>query len=282
MKKYDCLIIEGGGFKTSFTAGVLDAFISHRYFDFEKIIGVSGGSIAASYYLSGQYRYTINAMRILSKDAQFANYRRALTGKAYLDIDYLQNVASKKVPFDLENAFKHSKKMKTFFVATHREKGKPVYFRPFKKKWIQMVIASCTLPFATKGVHKINDQAYFDGGWSDPLPVQWAVKNGSKKILVLRTKPMEVKVKQDWADYFGSIYFKSTPKLAKTFESAWHTYNASCEFMLNPPKGVVVDQIAPKKFLKSGTYSYSKNTLMLDYRYGLDCGCMHLVENGHK
>jgi len=278
MKKYDCLIIEGGGFKTSFTAGVLDAFISHNYFDFDKIIGVSGGSIAASYYLSGQYRYTINAMRILAKDPQFANYRRALTGKAYLDIDYLQNVASKKVSFDVEKALKNAKKMKPFFVATHREKGKPEYFTPCKKNWIQMVIASCTLPFATKGVHKIDDETYFDGGWSDPLPIKWAIKNGSKKILVLRTKPSGIKVKQDWADYFGSIYFKSTPRLAKTFESVWKTYNDSCEYLLNPTKGIEIDQIAPKKFLKSGTYSYSKNTLMLDYRYGLDRGCMHLVE----
>ncbi len=280
--KYDCLIIEGGGFKTAFTAGLVDAFISANYYPFKTIIGNSGGSVALSYYLSGQYRSVISAMRYLAKDEQFANYKRTFGQKGYLDIDYIATVASKKVPFDIKAALITAQRITPYIVATDRKKGEATYLSPGPKNWIQCVVASSTLPFATKGVHKLNGKDYFDGGWSDPLPVRWAHKNGCKKILVLRTKPQGLKIKQSWADYFGSRYFKSTPKLAKTFESAFEKYNEAIDFMSNSPKGTTIHQIAPKKLLKSGTYSYSKSSLMLDYRYGLDKGISHLMKVKEK
>ncbi len=269
---YDTLIIEGGGFKTAFTSGVVDAMIATSYRPFDIIIGISGGSVALSYYMSEQYRYCINAMKFLAASKQFTQYRRTFSDKGYLDIDFIATVAAEKVPFDLKKAIKNKKSINPFIVATNRKNGKPEYFNPTEENWVQAVVASSTLPFATKGVHKISDKSYFDGGWSDPLPVKWAYENGAKKILVIRTKPKDLRIKQSWADYFGSKYFKSTPKLSQIFESSHEIYNEALDFMDDPPKGLKITQLAPKKLLKSGTYSYSKATLMLDYRYGLDKG----------
>lgn len=273
---YDCLIVEGGGFKTAFTAGVLDAFITAGYFPFKGLIGISGGSVALSYFLSGQYRYCIRAMRTLAKDKQFADYKRAFREKGYLDIDYIATVASEKVPFNVIEAVHRSQDLHVSFVATDRIKGKPAYIQPNKEQWIQSVIASSTLPFATKGKHLLDGQPYFDGGWSDPLPVKWAYNHGYKKILVLRTRPKSIKIKQSWADYFGSKYFSDMPELSKIFESAFETYNEAIDFISEPPEDLIVTQIDPKRMLNSGVYSYSKKTLMLDYRYGLDKGITHL------
>jgi len=275
---YDTLIIEGGGFKTAFTSGVVDAMIATGYRPFDTIIGVSGGAVALSYYMSEQYRYCINAMKYLAASKQFAQYRRTFSEKGYLDIDFIATVAAEKVPFDLKKALKNKKSINPFIVATNRKNGKPEYFNPTEDNWVQAVVASSTLPFATKGVHKISDKSYFDGGWSDPLPVKWAYENGAKKILVIRTKPKGLRIKQSWADYFGSKYFKSTPKLCQIFESSHEIYNDALDFMDHPPRGLKITQIAPKKLLKSGTYSYSKSTLMLDYRYGVDKGLRFVSE----
>lgn len=277
--KFDCLIVEGGGFKTAFTAGVLDAFMSVGFFPFKTLIGVSGGAVAMSYYASNQYRYCIKSLRFLSEDEQFSNYKRTFGEKGYLDIDYLATVASQKVPFDLSLAIERTANKEVIVVATDKKKGQPVYFKPSKKDWIQKVIASSTLPFATKGVHKLNGKSYFDGGWSDPLPIKWAHKNGAKKVLVIRTKPKAVRETQSWSDYFGSKYYRTEPALSKVFESNFHYYNQSADFLENPPKDLFVKQIDPKNFLKSGTYSYSTKTLMLDYRYGVDKGLSFLNKN---
>lgn len=274
--KYDCMIVEGGGFKTAFTAGVVDALIAKQFDPFKTVIGISGGSVVMSYFLSQQYRFCISALKTLAKDNRFANYRRAFSEKGYLDIDYIATVASQAVPFDVVAAVKKSKKKNVVIVITNRKTGKAEYISPTEDNWIQCVIASSTLPFATKGVHKLNSKDYFDGGWSDPLPIKWAYKNGMKKVLIIRTKPAEFRDKQSWADYFGSKYFSSSPKLSKTFESAFKKYNSALDFIADPPMDLQIHQIAPKRFLNSGTYSYSKKTLMSDYRYGLDKGINHL------
>jgi sugar/nucleoside kinase (ribokinase family) len=48
------LIVQGGGFRTGFTAGILDAFLAMDYFPFDRIVCVSGGAIASSYFQNNQ------------------------------------------------------------------------------------------------------------------------------------------------------------------------------------------------------------------------------------
>lgn len=50
------LVIEGGGFKSVFSAGVLDAFLINKFNPFDIYIGVSSGAMCLSYYVS---RYII-------------------------------------------------------------------------------------------------------------------------------------------------------------------------------------------------------------------------------
>ena len=70
------LIVQGGGFRTSFTAGVLDAFLEVSFHPFDQIIANSGGAIASSYFLAGQRHSFIEAMRYLAQDPHFVQYSR--------------------------------------------------------------------------------------------------------------------------------------------------------------------------------------------------------------
>ena len=273
----NCLIVEGGGFKTGFTSGVLDAFQVANYRPFDQYIGVSGGSITASYFLSKQYRQCINALKLLAKDEQFTRFTRTFGEEGYMNIDYLKNVAQQKVPLDLNRAMTAAKDAAIYFVATNRKTGKPAYLTPNKQNWLDILIASSTLPFVTKGIHKINGVDYFDGGWGDPLPAKWAYQQGARHITVIRTVPEKLKSTQSLADYFGSIYYNSNPELSEAFAKYHERYNAAVEFLLIPLTDLVIDQIAPIKELKSTTYTYTNKTIMSDYRYGLDKGLSYIA-----
>jgi len=276
--KNKCLIVEGGGFKTAFTSGVLDAFLSHDIDDFNGYLGISGGAVAVSYFLSKQYRYCFEAMELLAADQHFMKFKRTFGNEGMMDIDYLEKVAREKVPFQIETALENTKDKTVAFVATNRKHGNAEYLKPDLKNWINTVIASSTLPFVTKGKHKIGGKAYFDGGWSDPLPVIWASKKGFNDITVIRTRPKELKTTQSWSDYFGSIYFSKRPELSKAFSTCYDNYNNAVDFMKKPPKGIKINQIAPELALKSGTYSYNDKTLIDDYRYGLDLGIRFIMK----
>lgn len=272
-----CLIVEGGGFKTGFTSGILDAFIASGFDPFDMYIGVSGGAVASSYFLSRQYRYALLSILDLAQDQNFLNFRRTFGAEGYMDIDMLSAVAQDRIPFNIDKALKDHVGKDVRFVVTNRTTGDAHYLRPDVSNWLDVVTASCTLPFVTKGQHMIDGVPYFDGGWSDALPVRWAYQQGATKITVLRTWPKETITTQSWADYFGSIYFRSAPALSQIFGTNYENYNASVEFMNHPPDNLEIHQLCPIKFLKSGTYSYSKRTIMSDYRYGIDIGLQYVV-----
>ena len=59
------IIVQGGGFMTSFTTGVLDAFQMSSYRPFESHIGISGGSIALSYFLSNNCNHIFLSMTFI-------------------------------------------------------------------------------------------------------------------------------------------------------------------------------------------------------------------------
>lgn len=275
-KKYT-LIVEGGGFKIAFTAGVLDTFLVAKHNPFDNFIAVSGGTVALSYYLSKQFRYCFRAMEYLAKDVQFTNFRRTLGNEGYMDIDFIKNVAEELVPFNFEKALKVGKKKPIHFVATNRKHGNAEYLSPKNQQnWVDYSIASSTLPFVTKGKHKIKGKSYFDGGWSDGMPVKWAHENGSRKILILRTSPTDQRKSLSWSDYFGSIFFRESPGLKKAFACSYENFNEALDLIDNPPKNLQINQIAPEEVLQSGTYVYSQETIKQDYRYGVEMGMRFL------
>ncbi len=274
-----CLIVEGGGFKTGFTAGVLDTFMIAKYNPFNSYIGISGGSIACSYFLSNQYRQHIAAIKFLITDENFVKVSRILDTKSYMDIDMIKHVANERVHFEMDKALQRLQEAEVYFVGTEMNTGLPHYFQPTKDSWLDILIASSTLPFVTKGRHSINGIEYFDGGFGDPLPVRWAYENGAKKILIIRTMPKDIKYSLSLMDLFGSYYYNDIPHLKESFGNYHTRYNDALRFITNPPEDLIVQQIAPKKELKSTTLSYSRESIMKDYRYGLDVGLRFLSEN---
>ena len=277
------IIVQGGGFRTGFSTGVLDAFQTVGYNDFELYVGVSGGSIALSYFLSEQYQKCFDAMCLLAEDPNFLSFNRMIWNQAIMDIDYFHEVAAKLVPFEIEKALANAKSKELAFVMTNRNTGEPHYYHPNKKTWTDAVIASCTLPFVTKGKHSLHGVEYMDGGWSDPLPVEWAYNNGSREMLVVRTSPVDLKANQSWSDYFGTFVFRSNENLKNCFESNHQKYNDSIEFLNNPPKDLKINQIAPDSPLRTGTYSNSVSAITADYRHGVQAGLdfIHRIKNGN-
>jgi predicted patatin/cPLA2 family phospholipase len=81
-----------------------------------------------------------------------------------------------------------------------------------------------------------------------------------------------LKEKQSLPNFLGEKYFKNHPGLTTIFSNQHVKFNESIDFILNPPTGIKIQQIAPEQKLKTGGYTNSKVALELDYRYGLEKG----------
>ncbi|MEN9639787.1 MAG: hypothetical protein RLZZ262_1656, partial [Bacteroidota bacterium] len=243
-----------------------------NYFPFDRIIGISGGAISSSYYLTGQFGSCVEAMRLLASDPEFVNYKYIIQERGYMNIDHLAAIANEVVPFDITTAMKQLEKIKVHVVVTNRSNGAPHYLTPNANDWIDIVIASSTLPFVTKGVQKIRGVDFMDGGWSDPLPVKWAIEQGDTDILILRTTHLTDKIAQSWPDYLGSLFYSKNPELSNCFAQAHDIFNHTLDYIAELPSHIKLEQIWPEEGLKCATYSYSVAGINTDYRYGLQLG----------
>lgn len=272
------LVIQGGGFRTAFTAGVLDAFQSAKHNPFDSYVAVSGGAIALSYYLSRQPKAYYNALKLLAEDKFFMDWSRIVSSQGVMNVDYFRKVATEVIPLAVERAMRSLKDKDIAIVLTNRTSGQPHYFRPDRKHWIDAIIATCTLPFVTKGSHTLKGEHFMDGGWSDPLPVKWAYEKGATELVVIRTTPSDVKLKQSWPDYIASFVYMMNRRLQSCFEKNHLKYNASVDFLLNPPEQLRVYEIAPESALSTGTYSNDVGLIMKDYEYGYRLGMSFLEQ----
>ena len=85
-----CLVLEGGGNRGVYTAGVLDAFLDASI-HIKNIYGVSAGALNAMSYLANQKgrHYRINKEYAL--DRKCIDFKRIIIGKSILNLEYLFN-----------------------------------------------------------------------------------------------------------------------------------------------------------------------------------------------
>lgn len=270
------LIVQGGGFRTAFSAGVLDAFMKNGYNPFDGYIAVSGGAIATSYYLSEQPEHCIRSIHFLSEKGRFVNYSNIFRKKPIMDVDIFIDIANVYFPFDDEKAHKNLCEKKFMIVMTDKKSGAPYYCDPTKTNWREAVMASCSLPFITKGGQTLEGNLFMDGAWGDPLPVEWATAQGAKEIIIIRTAPHDEKISKSWIDFIGEMYYLKNENMKKAFRKNHEKYNRAVDFINNPPQGVTVRQIAPQETLKAGEFTKSKQLLDKDYQHGLKQGNLFL------
>ncbi|TCS84467.1 patatin-like phospholipase family protein [Tepidibacillus fermentans] len=180
------LVLEGGGMRGVYTAGVLEFFMEQDLY-FPYVIGVSAGACNACSYISRQKgrnkRVTIDYVN----DPRYLSYRNLWKEKSIFGMDFIFDEIPKRLdPFDFET-FNHSKQR--FIVGTTDVfTGKPVYFdRESVEDVLQLVRASSSLPFAAPTVH-IDGYTLLDGGIADPIPIRKSIKDGNLKNVIVLTR----------------------------------------------------------------------------------------------
>jgi len=275
MKKKEsiALVIEGGGFKSVFTAGVLDSFLVNKFNPFDIYIGVSSGAMCLSYYVASQYKAYFSLSKDVSVDRKFLSYRHALSEQGYMDLNFLTKYAKQNNPLDFEKINESTENKQFYIVATNLENGKPVYLEPNSKNHYKCLQATSSLPFFTKGSCEINGVNFMDGAWSDGIPAKSAVDFGATKIIVIRPNPLGYKL--SGLSYMGlaaGYWWRNNPEVSNNFFDEGSRYNESVDFLTKDHEGVEIIQICPDSFLKSNVVGTSIDDLSHDYHNGLEKG----------
>lgn len=278
---YDALILEGGSLRCAFTAGVLDAFAAHGFNPFTSYYSVSAGSMALTSFLSGQRKYFIEVASQLVGDGQFIRFTSAFSEEGLMNLAHLARVVQTTRTIDWEAAYAALEGKSLCIVAADCATGKPLYLNPEKGNWMRLVLASCTLPMVTRGRIQVGDRWVFDGGYADSIPLEKALSDGNKRIVVVRTRPSGQKVEQDTLDWIASYWFRDSPAMARLFEVGHERYNGVVDRLLTGKSDHAMwDEIAPLAPLESNGYRVNADNLRADYRHGLEVALDWLVARG--
>lgn len=262
------LVLEGGGMKGAYTAGVLDFFLE-KEIEFSSVYGVSAGAIHMCSYLSKQKGRSIRISAKYGRDPRYCGMASLLfTGDLFNVKTCYDTVPNKWEPFDHDTYDKYQGK--AYAVATDIVTGKPEYFRVKEcREGLQMVRASASLPLVSRNV-PINGGLYLDGGISDAIPIAKSVMDGNVKNVVVLTK--EVGYVRKPASHLGAfkLRYKSYPKIVELMKKRHIAYNETLEYLKRLEESGKVFIIRPKKASDVGRLEKSPEKLMALYEEGYE------------
>ena len=269
---YDTLILEGGSLRCAFTAGVMDALLLLGPLKFDRILGISAGSMVMATYLSGQYKHFYRISRDLVEDGTFIRFSSAWSKEGLMNLSHLRAHVMRHAPLDLDALGVAQETTQAIVVTTHLETGEPRYIEPQGRDWMDALVASSSLPMVTRGKVKFRGEWMFDGGYSDPLPLDKALDMGGRHILVVRTRPMGDHASQSYVDSFGMYWHRHNKVLAPLFLEGYERYNDTVDRLLRggDNHGRTWEEIAPPYPLQTDAWTVGAKEVAQDYRLGVD------------
>lgn len=224
------LILEGGGMRGLYTAGVLDFFmdvgiwLSHCY-------AVSAGAVNATNYLSRQRGRTFRISAGYINDKRYCSVHNLLTTGDLFGVDFLYNRIPNEIdPFDY-NAFEKNESAMTA-VVTNVHTGEAEYrtITDLRRemKWLR---ASCSLPLFAKVV-ELDGGYYLDGGITDSIPLEKSIRDGNRKNIVILTQHKGYQKKPEGISaLIGSLLYQKYPKTLAAGKQRHLMYNRQLELV---------------------------------------------------
>ena len=273
-KGKSALVVEGGGMRGIFAAGVLHAFGREGFDPFDLYIGVSAGACHLASHLAGQNDRNLDITLRYSATTDFINPWRFLRGGHLMDLDWLWEQIIRNYRLDLASLFHklRSQRKKYIIVVTEMESGEALYLEPDEYTVEHYLKVSSSLPVFYRNILDVNGRKATDGGIADAIPVRQAYLMGATNITVIRSRPADYVKKQSRLTFIFALYFQNYPRLVEKFRKRASVYMEAIDFINKPSAGIRVTQIAPPGDIGIGRTSRNKDVLRRVYETGIDYG----------
>ena len=262
------LILEGGGMRGSFTAGVLDFFME-KELEFKDCYGVSAGSCHGCNYISKQIGRSLEVSTKFLKDKRYCGmYSLLTTGDLFgvkMSYDKIPNVL---IPFDYD-AFLRCKTA-FFAVVTNCRSGMAEYkqIKDLRKDMIA-IRASSSLPLVSRMV-KIGQDYYLDGGLADSIPLRESIQNGNQYNVVILTRDKDYRKEPNKLMLLHHLRYFRYQKLVKTIKNRHLMYNDTLQFVDQEAKSGRCFVIRPQTPLEIKRAERDEEKVKAGYQQGYE------------
>lgn len=226
MIKNTALVLEGGGFRGIFTAGILEVFLKEKLF-FEAVFGISAGASYGASYLSEQKGRNLEVNTYIGDPRYFGLKHLIRKGSLFSWEFIFEDMPQNLVPFDYQT-LKNSESQ--FYVGTSNcLTGASEFFllnKTNKKDFKTLLSASSSLPLIAPIVSYEN-LYLLDGGLADSIPFEYALKQGFEKAVVILTQPTNYKKEPLKYPWLFKWYYRKHPKVYEMLLTRSERYNTT-------------------------------------------------------
>lgn len=262
------LVLEGGGMKGVYTAGVLDFFLD-KGIEFSNIYGVSAGACHMCSYASRQRGRALEVNIDYLETGDYMGIKSLLTTGNIFNVQTAYHLIPDYLhPYDHDTFAKYQGRM--YAVVTNIETGQPEYLRiRDMRSDIDKIRASASLPLVSRNV-KIGKKVYLDGGISDAIPLQKSVLDGNLKNVVVMTKEVGYERKPTTAAQLALIKarYVKYPKVYDLMEERHRVYNETLDYIERQRENGRAFVIRPLEKSNVGRMEKDKDKLIALYQEG--------------
>lgn len=250
------MVLEGGGMRGVYTAGVLDFFMDQDFYP-DGVIGVSAGACHATSYVSKQRgrNYRVNTKYLDNKE--YLSLTSLLKTGSLFGMEFMfHRIPEELDPYDYD-AFNASK-MEFIAVSTNMETGKGEYhIIKDAKNDIDYIQASSSLPLLSRGVER-DGMKLMDGGVGDSIPVNYMIEHGYNKNIVVLTQCADYRKGKNNLLPIIKYNYKHYPKFVEALADRHIRYNKTLDdlarlekegkvFIIRPTKPVTISRVEKNK-----------------------------------
>ena len=261
------LVLEGGGHRGIYTAGILDVFAENNI-NFDAIMGVSAGCVHAASFLSKQTGRSLRYTTKFCNNPSYMGFGSLIKTGDFFNVDFCYYKLPETLdPFDNETFDNNPTHF--FTVSTDIKTGTAVYhecesLKGEKIKWIQ---ASASMPLAAKIVN-IDDNLYLDGGVVDSIPIKKMQELGYSKNIVILTQEKGYRKQPNSLLPLIKLVYKKYPKLIEAIENRHIVYNQQLEYLEEQEAKGNVIIIRPSQKPEAGRTEKDKEKILSTYNLG--------------
>lgn len=260
------LVIEGGGMRGIFAAGVLEYLLDNDI-KVDYVIGVSAGACHGCSYVSGQKGRAFAVCTDYMDDPRYGSVQSLLKTGDYFGKKFMYHTIPEELnPVDNESFKKSGIRFEVgVFNCNTGESEYPEIKDMFED--VDWIAASASLPLFAKMVD-IGGYQYMDGGLSDSIPVKHAQEIGCDKVIVILTRERGYRKAASKSIPLIKAKYKDYPKLIEALKRRHTVYNETLEYIDGEEKKGNVFVIAPVKDLGVGRLEKDRSKLKNAYLEG--------------
>ena len=259
------LVLEGGGMRGVYTAGILEYFMERELFP-PYVIGVSAGACNAASYIARQKGRNRRVTVDFVNHPRYLGFRNLIREKSIFGMKLIfDEIPNRIVPFDFDTF--EASPQKFVVGTTNCVTGETYYIRKGGRPMLPVIQASSSLPFLAQPM-EMDGRILMDGGVTDPIPVRKAIADGYQRNIIVLTRDKDYRKKPSNLGWLARSVYPKYEGLREALARRYAVYNDTLELIRTLEEEGTAFVMRPREPLPVGRMGKDSKKLNAVYEQG--------------